>query len=192
MILGYARCSTQDQSVDIQLEALSAAGCERVFNEKASGTSTDGREELRALLVMLREGDEVICTRLDRLARSVPDLIYIVDRIEQAKATIRFLEQPIETKTSVGRMFLIILGAFAEFETGIRKERQFEGIAAAREAGKYRKHPPRGPSHDYKAIWKMAQAGKTDVWIARELGCTRGTVSRARHSMGVQMAKEKA
>lgn len=140
-IVGYARVSSAGQSLEVQREQLLAAGCEQIFEEKRSGTTTDGREQLEAALRYVRKGDVFTCTRLDRLARSLVDLRRIVDQLTEKEVGFRCLQQHIDTTTSEGRLMLNILASFAEFETDIRKERQTDGIAKAKAAGKYRGRP---------------------------------------------------
>jgi DNA invertase Pin-like site-specific DNA recombinase len=141
-IVGYARVSSTDQDLEIQLSALRAAGCNVIRSEKVSGTSTEGRTELRTILSFLHKGDVLMVTRIDRLARSIADLAAIVRELEAKGAALKAIEQPIDTSTSAGRAFLQMLGVFAEFETAIRKERQLEGIAAAKARGVYKGRPP--------------------------------------------------
>jgi hypothetical protein len=132
---GYARVSTNDQDLDLQIQTLRAAGCEIIRSEKASGTSRDGRTELQLLLDFLRKGDTLIVTRVDRLARSIKDLQDIVYALNQQGITLKATEQPVDTRTAAGKAFLDMLGVFAEFETNLRRERQLEGIAAAKARG---------------------------------------------------------
>src|ERR1700733_2700442 len=120
-IIGYARVSTTDQDLSIQQAALKAAGCEVTRAEKRSGTTTKGRDELKTILDFLRDGDVLMVTRIDRLARSIGDLQDIARAV-----------------TAAGKCFLDMLGVFAEFETNLRRERQFEGIAKAKAAGAYK------------------------------------------------------
>lgn len=136
-VIGYARVSTTDQNLDVQENALRAAGCDLIRSEKRSGTSTVGREELRRVLDFLRAGDVLIVTRIDRLARSIGDLQDIVRSVKARGATLRATEQPIDTSTAAGKCFLDMLGVFAEFETNLRRERQLEGIADAKARGVY-------------------------------------------------------
>jgi DNA invertase Pin-like site-specific DNA recombinase len=110
MLYGYARVSTLDQDLSIQLDALTAAGCTVVRSEKMSGTSTNGREELAMLLQFLREGDTLVVTRIDRLARSLRDLQNIVHDLRQRGVTLKATEQPIDTSTAAGKCFLDMLG----------------------------------------------------------------------------------
>lgn len=138
MIYGYARVSTEDQSTEIQEEALIKAGADVVRAEKVSGTSMDGRDELETLLQFVRDGDTLLVTRLDRLARSLCDLSNIVNILTKRGCSLKCIEQPVDTTTASGRAFLQMLGVFAEFETSLRRERQIEGIAKAKKKGLYR------------------------------------------------------
>lgn len=194
MKIGYARVSStsQEQAIEIQLEALQNAGCDRIISEIMSGTKMENRAELNGLLAIVRAGDEVWITRLDRIARSVGDLIKIVEAIEKAGASLHAIEQPIETKTSAGRLFLTMLGAFAQFETEIRKERQAEGIRKAVAAHKY-KGNMRGPSHDRGVIEKLYFDHNMRVYqIAKHIGATRQTIYRALEEIKAKRAKESA
>src|SRR5947209_13581626 len=137
-IIGYARVSTTDQDLALQKAALKAAGCTTIRAEKQSGTSTAGRAELRTILDFVQSGDTLVVTRIDRLARSIADLASIVAELTEKGVTLKATEQPIDTGSAAGRAFLQMLGVFAEFETAIRKERQMEGIAAAKERGVYK------------------------------------------------------
>ena len=139
--IGYARVSTIDQDLDVQTKALKAAGCDVVRSEKVSGTSTAGREELKTILEFIHKGDELVVTRIDRLARSIGDLQDIVRTLKAKGATLKATEQPIDTSSAAGKAFLDMLGVFAEFETNLRRERQMEGIAAAKERGVYKGRP---------------------------------------------------
>jgi DNA invertase Pin-like site-specific DNA recombinase len=143
MKYGYARVSSSGQDLTIQVEALTNAGCDTIRKEKVSGTSVQGREELKTLLDFVREGDELVVTRVDRLARSIRDLQNIVYELDQKGVTLSATEQPIDTRTSAGKCFLDMLSVFAEFETNLRKERQMEGIAKAKERGVYKGRKPR-------------------------------------------------
>src|SRR5215472_6229702 len=122
-IIGYARVSTSDQDLSIQEAALRAAGCEVIRAEKRSGTTTEGRHELRTVLDFLRKGDVLMVTRIDRLARSIGDLQDIVRAVRSRGAELRATGQPIDTSTATGKCFLDMLGVFAEFETSLRRER---------------------------------------------------------------------
>lgn len=174
--IGYARVSTSDQDCAIQEAALQAAGCEVVRSEKRSGTSTKGRDELATVLDFLREGDTLMVTRIDRLARSLYDLEGIVRKIAAKGAHLRATEQPIDTASSAGKAFLQMLGVFAEFETSIRKDRQLEGIAKAKAAGAYKGRKPSVPVNEIK---RLAAEGIGATAIAKALGVGRASVYRA-------------
>jgi len=174
-IYGYARVSTTDQDLTIQQEALEKAGCEIIRAEKVSGTSIQGRDELNTLLEFLRDGDELVVTRVDRLARSVLDLQTIVRDIKLKGVHLRATEQPIDTSTPAGKCFLDMLGVFAEFETNLRRERQMEGIAKAKERGVYK---GRKPSVDKTQIIELHKMGMGATAITKELNISRATVYR--------------
>jgi len=174
-MIGYARVSSTDQDLTIQLEALRAAGCEVVRSEKASGTTTNGRTELATILDFLRAGDVLVVTRIDRLARSIGDLASIVGTVTDKGASLRATEQPIDTGTAAGRAFLQMLGVFAEFETAIRRERQLEGIAKAKAEGVYK---GRKPSLDVARIKALRAEGMSPSAIAKALKVARSSVYR--------------
>lgn len=134
--IGYARVSSHGQSYDEQSAALAAAGCTVIRAEKQSGKTTEGRDELETVLSFLRPDDVLCVTKLDRLARSLSDLLKIVDRIKAAGASLCVLQQRIDTATPAGRAFLHMLGLIAEFERELIHERQAAGIAAARREGR--------------------------------------------------------
>jgi len=135
--------------------------------EKVSGASRAGRDELELLMQFMREGDELVVTRIDRLARSIGDLQDIVRALKAKGVALRAIEQPIDTSTAAGKCFLDMLGVFAEFETNLRKERQLEGIAKAKAAGVYKGRKPSIPVDEVKAL-RAAGRGATE--IAEELG----------------------
>jgi DNA invertase Pin-like site-specific DNA recombinase len=175
-LIGYARVSSVGQSLEVQEAALKEAGCARIFAEKKSGRTAADREQLALALDFIRDGDTLVVTRLDRLARSVIDLREIVARITGKGAAFRVLQQgEIDTSTATGKLFLTMLGAFAEFEADIRAERQRDGIEAAKAKGVYR---GRKPSVDAKEIKRALEAGERPADLARRLGCARSTVYR--------------
>lgn len=176
-LVGYARVSSVGQSVEVQEAALAEARCDKIFSEKRSGATTGDREELRRALEYVREGDTFVVTRIDRLARSVTDLYAIIDRLTEKQVSFRALQQgEFDTTTSHGEFFLTLLGAFARFETALRKERQAEGIAKAKVEGKYRGRPK---SVDADAIRRLHAEGEKPTSIARRLGVARSTVYEA-------------
>src|SRR4051794_34102977 len=172
---GYARVSTIDQDLTIQEKALKAAGCDVIRAEKVSGTRRDGRTELQTLLDFLRAGDTLVVTRIDRLARSLKDLQDIIHELKAKGAHLKATEQPIDTSTATGKVFLDVLGAFAEFETNLRKERQLEGIAAAKAEGRYKGRPPK---IDAAQVRQMKAGGMGATAIAKALSINRDSVYR--------------
>src|SRR6476659_214475 len=172
---GYARVSTIDQDLTLQKQALKAAGCQVVRAEKASGSSRAGRPELERLLDFLQEGDVLMVTRIDRLARSIGDLQDIVRYLKAKKVSLKATEQPIDTATAAGKAFLDMLGVFAEFETNLRRERQLEGIAKAKAEGVYR---GRKASIDPARVKQLKQDGLRPTEIARTLKIGRASVYR--------------
>jgi DNA invertase Pin-like site-specific DNA recombinase len=175
MIYGYARVSTSEQDLTVQEETLRAAGCEVLRSEKVSGSSVQGRSELQNLMDFVREGDEIVVTRVDRLARSVRDLQNLVYEMGQKGVSLRATEQSVDTSTSAGKCFLDMLGVFAEFETNLRRERQMEGIAKAKERGVYK---GRRKSIDRDRVKQLRSEGLGATKIAREIGCERTSVYR--------------
>jgi DNA invertase Pin-like site-specific DNA recombinase len=174
---GYARVSTADQDCVLQEQALRAAGCEIIRAETASANRREGRTELALLLEFLRPGDTLVVTRVGRLARSIKDLQDIVYLLKDRGVTLRATEQPIDTQRAAGKAFLDMLGVFAEFETNLRRERQLEGIAAAKARGVYR---GRKPSIDPVTIRRLhAKEHLGASAIARRLGIGRASVYRA-------------
>lgn len=172
---GYARVSTTDQDTTLQEAALEAAGCTNIRSEKRSGTSTKGRTELKILLEFLREGDTLVVTRIDRLARSIGDLQDIVRELKHKGVALRATEQRVDTSTAAGKAFLDMLGVFAEFETNLRKERQLEGIAQAKARGVYK---GRKPTIDRAKVIELDAAGLGATEIADELRIGRASVYR--------------
>jgi len=173
--VGYARASTADQDVAIQIAALKAAGCEPIRSEKRSGSSVEGRAELATILDFLQAGDTLTVTRIDRLARSIGDLQDIVRKLKAKGVALKATEQPIDTSTAAGKAFLDMLGVFAEFETNLRRERQLEGIAAAKAAGVYKGRPA---TIEAAEIAKLKAEGLGATAIAKRLKIGRASVYR--------------
>ena len=178
--IGYARTSTVDQNLDAQIAALKAAGCGMVRTEQKSGASLDGRPELKTIIDFIHRGETLVVTRIDRLARSLNDLQIIVTHLKSKGAHLAATEQPVDTSTAAGKAFFDMLGVFAEFETNLRRERQAEGIAAAKRRGVYR---GRAPKIDIDAIQSKLADGRSPTEIAREMGVSRGTVYKAKAQM---------
>lgn len=177
MLVGYARVSSVGQSLEVQLAALEDAGCEKVFAEKRSGTTTAGRSELANALSFVREGDTLVVTRLDRLARSAGDLHNLVKQLADKGVAFRCLQQSsLDTTSSTGKLLLGVLASIAEFEADIRRERQREGIERAKAAGVYK---GRKPSVDINAVRSLRDQGLGGTEIAKQLGIGRASVYRA-------------
>ena len=136
--IGYARTSTSDQNLDAQISALKTARCGIIRTEQKSGATLDGRSELKIILEFIYPGEILVVTRIDRLARSLTDLQTIVTALKDKGAHLAATEQPVDTSIDTGKAFFDILGVFVEFETNLRRERQAEGIVAAKMRGVYR------------------------------------------------------
>ena len=175
---GYARVSTDEQDLTIQREALLASGCDLVREEKISGqASAEEREQLNNLLDFMREGDQLVVTRIDRLARSMKHLQDIIHVLKEKGVSIRATEQPIDTSTAAGKAFMDMLGVFAEFEINLRKERQAEGIAKAKAKGLYK---GRKATAQAKAeqVFDLVDQGYKRTEISEKLGIGIASVYR--------------
>jgi DNA invertase Pin-like site-specific DNA recombinase len=175
-VYGYARVSSIDQDLTIQENALRAAGCEIIRSEKISGTSRKGRSELRILLDFARKGDTIYVTRIDRLARSLKDLQDIVHELKTNGVSLKATEQNIDTSSPEGNAFIGMLGVFAEFETNIRKERQKDGINAAKAKGVYK---GRKRTVNKSEVIRLKTEGLRPVDISRQLNIGIASVYRA-------------
>ena len=175
-LYGYARVSTLDQDLGIQRAALKAAGCKVIRAEKATGTHRDGRTELHVLLDFVQPGDTLVVTRIDRLARSMKDLQDIVHELKEKHVALRAIEQPVDTGTAAGKAFLDMLGVFAEFETNLRRERQLEGIKAAKVRGVYKGRKPNIDAAELRRLRDEEKLGPAA--IARRLGIGGASVYR--------------
>lgn len=177
MIYGYARVSTDGQTLDGQLEQLEAAGCTKIFREKMSGANRN-RPQLQKLLRVIEEGDMLVVARLDRLARSLADLVHIMAKIETAGVEFRSLGEAIDTSTPAGRAMMQMVGVFAEFERRIINERTKAGREAARRRGVHLGRKPKLSSHQRTEALQRLQNGDTAADIARTMGVHRTTISR--------------
>nr|WP_320050618.1 recombinase family protein [uncultured Desulfuromonas sp.] len=175
-VVGYARVSTTGQSLEAQLQALEAAGAEKIYQEKVSGVKQD-RPELAALLDYVREGDMVVVSRLDRLARSTRHLLEISDDLTDRGVQLKVLGSDIDTSSSHGRLVLSILGSIAQFERELMLERQREGIALAKEAGRYRGRKPTARAKSQE-VWRLLDEGVSKSETAKRLGIGRSSVHR--------------
>ncbi|ORB68109.1 MULTISPECIES: recombinase family protein [Mycobacterium] len=178
VLLGYARVSTSDQSVAGQLDALHAAGCERVWTDVASGTLAR-RPGLDDLIAVATEGDTVVTTRLDRLGRSLPHLLDLVEELSAHNVGLRSLAEEIDTNSATGRLVLHVFGALAEFERGINHERTMAGLNAARARGRVGGRPMALSGQRLAHAREMAAAGVPVPEIASTLLVGRSTVYRA-------------
>jgi len=180
MLIGYARTSTADQDAGLaaQVRDLKAAGVEKVFREQVSSVAK--REKLGQALDYLRDGDVLVVSKLDRLARSIRDLMEIVEAINGRGASLRILGLQLDTSTATGKLMLGILGSVAEFERAIMLERQREGIAKAKAEGKYKGRAPTARAKSQEVL-KLLAAGKTEMAAALASGISRSSVQRIKY-----------
>lgn len=179
MLIGYARTSTVEQQagLDAQVRDLKSAGCEKIFVEQVSSVDVTNRAEFASALDFIREGDTLIVTKLDRLARSVSHLLSILDALIAKGAELRILSMGIDTATPTGKLMVTVMGGVAEFERSIMLERQREGIAKAKAEGRYK---GRKPTAQAKAdqVRTMRAEGATVPQIVATLGVSRASVFR--------------
>jgi DNA invertase Pin-like site-specific DNA recombinase len=177
--VGYARVSSTGQDLTVQIEKLEGAGCEKIFKEKRSGVDA-GRPELKRCLDYLREGDTLLVTKIDRLARSTSDLYRIVSTLAEKGAAFKVTDDPtIDTTSRTGRLIMGILALIAEFENDIRRERQMDGIKKARERGTQFGRKPLLVAETVEKIRKLRKAGKTVPEIMRQTQLSKASVYRA-------------
>ena len=183
MMVGYARTSTVEQlaGIEAQVRDLQAVGCEKIFQEHASAAKT--RDGLEEAMRYVRSGDSLTVTKLDRLARSMPDLFRIVDMLKVKNVSLQILSMNIDTSNSNGKLMLALMGAFAEFEREIMLERQKEGIAKAKEAGKYKGRKPL-PAEIVSVVESYLDTGVSKVWIAKKMNLGQATVYRIAKKRG--------
>jgi DNA invertase Pin-like site-specific DNA recombinase len=187
VLVGYARTSTTEQQAgfESQLRDLEAAGCKRVFKEQVS--SLGERAQLNAALDWVREGDTLVITKLDRLARFVRGLADIVDALERKGVALRILNfggSSVDTRGATGRLVLNMFSAIAQFEVEIQKERQREGIAKARAEGKYKGRKPTARAKSSEVL-RLYQEGNHVSQIAKALGISRASIYRALDQAGI-------
>ena len=176
MLIGYARVSTDDQNLDLQRDALQQAGCERVFEDTASGAKAK-RVGLVALMEILRAGDTVVIWRMDRLGRSLKDLIALVERLEAVGVGLRSLQEKIDTTSSGGRLVFHLFGALAEFERNLIRERTQAGLTAARARGRHGGRKKRlDPAKQKMALRLYHERQHTVEEICRMMGVGRSTL----------------
>ena len=175
MLIGYARTSTIDQQAGMEAQVRDLGNCEKVFQEQVSSVAK--RQELNAAIDYLREGDTLVVTKLDRLARSTKHLMDIVDVLQVKGAHLSILNLGVDTSTPTGKLMLTMLGGVAEFEREIMLERQREGIAKAKSEGKYKGRQPTARAKADEVLALKAQ-GLGPSKIARELGISRSSIHR--------------
>ena len=187
MKIGYARVSTveQEASLEAQRETLAAVGCEEVFFEKVSAVQR--REELEKALKFVRKGDHLVVTKLDRLARSIPDLVKIMQTLEEREASLKILDMDLDTGTPTGRLLLHLIGAIAEFERNLMIERQRVGIAAAKAAHKYKGRAPTARSKSAQ-VFDLYDLGAPAASIADQLKISRASTYRILASRKIEKA----
>ena len=177
MIIGYARTSTVDQiaGFEAQLRELDAANCKKIFREQVSSVAV--RAQLEATLEFAREGDVLVVTKLDRLARSVADLMTIIQKLDDKAVGLRILNLGMDTQTPTGKLMLTVLGGVAQFEREMMLERQREGVVKAKAAGKYKGRKPLAVDLRQKVV-HLADEGMTKANIARQLKLGEATIYR--------------
>ena len=163
MLIGYARVSTVDQSLALQRDALKEAGCEKIFTEQISGAVAD-RPELASALQFARKGDTLVVWKLDRLARSIKQLIETVETLRMRDVGFRSLTEAIDTTTAQGRLVFHMFGALAEFERGLIRERTQAGLSAAKRAGRTGGRPPKMTADDIEVAKTML--ANPDIGVA--------------------------
>lgn len=178
-LVGYARTSSTDQQagLEAQVAELEAIGATKVFAEHVSSVDAH-RPQLRAALEWVRDADIFVVTRPDRLARSVTDLLRIVEDLKARNVTVRILSMNVDTSTATGTLILQVLGAVSEFERNVMLERQRAGIAAAKAAGRYKGRAPTARAKTPE-VMRMKAEGKTVAQIAESVGISRASVYRA-------------
>lgn len=176
MLLGYARCSTTDQDPALQLDALTAAGCERIWTETASGAAE--RPQLVDLLSHARSGDTLVVWRLDRLGRSLPHLIGLLADLEQRQVQFRSLTEALDTSTAGGRLVFNIFASIADFERQLIQERTQAGLAAARARGRVGGRPTVMTPAKTRTARRMLDAGEPLTAVAAALSVSRTTLYR--------------
>ena len=180
MRYGYARVSSQTQDYSAQVDALKAAGCERIFSEKRSGKSAKDRPEFNKLMRTLVPGDTIVVSKLDRLARSSRDLHNILHELQdQGCGFVSLGESWCDSTSEVGRLMLTIMGGIAEFERGLIRKRCEEGIERARASGKLFGRPCALDAGQRRRIGERYAAGETMAELAREYSCGEATIWRA-------------
>ncbi|WP_120499298.1 recombinase family protein [Roseovarius sp. EL26] len=187
--IGYARVSSSSQDLDIQKAKLKAAGCEVIRSETVSGASRDDRSELATVMEFLRDGDELVVHRLDRLGRSTRDVLNLVHELDAKGASLLMLEPEVTTAGDMGRMVITVLGMVADMELKFIRDRQRAGIEAAKGKGVYK---GRQKTVDDAEIQRRVELGVPKAQVARDLGVSRMTVYRALNNSASANCNEEA
>lgn len=177
MLIGYARVSTQDQNLDGQMDALGEAGCEKIFQDIASGARSD-RPGLSEATEYARPGDVIVCAKLDRVARSLPHLISLMNGLEHRKIGFRSLSEDLDTTSPGGRLVFHIFGAIAEFERDLIRERTRAGLAAARRRGRIGGRPRAMTDQKLDAAKRLLSSGSSAKEVAETIGVSVPTLYR--------------
>ena len=179
MLIGYARVSTDDQNLDLQRDALTRAGCARIFEEKESGRAGTRRGALEAALAFLRPEDQLVVWKVDRLGRSLREMLDTAHKLQQQNVRLRSLTEAIDTTTAAGRMMMQMVGSFAEFERAMIRERTSAGLAQARAEGRIGGRRPKLGDKQRREIAESVTSGrKSGAEMARLYGVSEPTVSR--------------
>lgn len=180
MKIGYARVSTDDQNLDLQRDALKKAGCEKIYEEKASGKNTE-RQELTACLKSLRRGDILVCWKLDRLGRSLQDLVRVVNVMKEDGIAFESITEKIDTSSATGSLVFHVFSALAEFERALIRERTMAGLSAARARGRSGGRPKKLTETQWKAIKALMEDKSLTVQeIADQFGVSRSMLYRVK------------
>jgi DNA invertase Pin-like site-specific DNA recombinase len=177
MKIGYARVSTQEQDTAGQVKKLKAAGCHRIFTEKESGGRWN-RPQLQAMREHLRRGDTVVITKLDRLSRSLKDLLFLLDEFSQTGVAFECIDDHLETTSPAGKLMIQMIGAFAEFERSLIRQRTSEGLVRARAEGRIGGRPSKLTAEQKAHAFEQLKQGKSQAQVARVLKVDRATVCR--------------
>jgi DNA invertase Pin-like site-specific DNA recombinase len=189
-VIGYARVSTVGQSLDVQREELKKENVDKLYQEKTSGKNSSDRPQLLAMLDYAREGDVVVCCKIDRIARSTRDLLDIVEKLTQKGVAFKVLNINLDTTSPTGKLMLTMLGAIATFEREMMLERQADGIAKAKENGVYKGRKPTALAKSEQVLQLLA-AGKTKQHVADKLNIGIASVYRIAKAHKAESTKEK-
>lgn len=185
MLIGYARVSTQDQNIDWQIDLLKKAGCERVYDEKVSGSKSN-RPKLEECLRHLRSGDTLVVWKIDRLGRSLKDLLDIMASLQERKITFKSLTESLDTETPMGRLMFHIFGIVAEYERNLHIERTHAGLASARAKGRKGGRPRKHNDKLLASVEYLASNSDSSITeVCKEMGISRATYYRRKSASNI-------